>query len=123
MPPSPGNSPAPSTRWRSRRRRRGKRTAENLLPRPERQGNETLKRGARPLRLFLLDLGLARHRHDPQRGDAVTLAAQDAETEAVEGETLAPLRDRARLVNHEAGDGGRLFIGQMPVHRAVEIAD
>src|ERR1700730_6990440 len=91
------NSPAPSTRWRSGHRRRGK--------------VSRLKRRARALRLFLFDFGLARHRHDPQRGDAVALAAQDAEAEAVEGETLAPLGDRTRLVNHKAGDGGRLFIG------------
>ena len=33
------------------------------------------------------------------------------------------VRNRARLVDDEAGDGGGLRIRQIPVHRAVEIAD
>ena len=36
------------------------------------------------------------------------LLSQHAEAEAVEGEALPRLRDRARLVDDEAGDGGRL---------------
>ena len=38
------------------------------------------------------------------------LAAQHAEAEAVEGEGLARLGDRARLVNDEAGDRRRLVV-------------
>jgi len=41
-----------------------------------------------PVSVFLLELG-SRARHDPKRGDAIALAAQDAKAEAVEGETLA----------------------------------
>src|SRR5258705_9569557 len=111
------NSQVPFTRWRFMRRRRG-RQAEiffTLPGGPYREG-EKLKRRSRPLRLFLLDLGLARHRHNPERGDAVALAAQNAEAEAVEGKTLAAFRDRARLVDHEARNRGRLLIGEMPVH-------
>src|SRR5580704_11275275 len=95
---------------------------ESLQREPE-EATNALKRRPCPLRLFLLDLGLARHRHDPKCGDAVALAAQHAEAEAVKGKTLAAFGDRAGLVDHEAGDGGRLFIRQMPVHGAVEIAD
>src|ERR1700722_19200469 len=84
--------------WRSRRRRPGKRDRGPLKRRPG------------PLRLFLLDIGLARDCHDPKCGDPVALAAQYTKTEAVEREALAALRDRARLVNHKARDRGRLFI-------------
>src|SRR3979409_947492 len=148
MQPSPGNSPARCTRWRSRRRRPGKPGAEiprailavmptslpscpapaghpiirgnkagtqaaGVLDRPHSRTittSDASKRRAGPLRLFLLDLGLARHRHDPQRGDAIALAPQHAEAEPVEGETLAALRDRTRLVDHKSGHGGRLFV-------------
>src|SRR5215470_4406990 len=48
---------------------------------------------------------------------------QHLEPEAVEREALARLRDRARLVNDEARDGGCLGVGQVPVHGAVEVAD
>src|SRR5438477_8695658 len=106
-----GNSQGPCTHWRSGPKRRVK-LAELYL-----------KRRARPFRLFLLELRLARHRHDSQSGDAVALAAENAKAETVEGETLAAFGDRARLMNHQAGDGGRLFIWKIPVHRAVEIAD
>src|SRR5260221_12180983 len=57
------------------------------------RGQGKLKRRPRPFRLFLLDLDLTRHRHDPQRSNAVAFAAQDTKTEAVEGETLSALRD------------------------------
>src|SRR5947209_13995774 len=93
--------------------------------RPMRRGKDKLKCRSR-LRLFLsraARLGLARQRHDAQRGDTVALAAQHAEAEAVEGETLAALGNRARLVNHQAGDGGSFLVRQAPVHRAVEIDD
>ncbi len=62
-------------------------------------------------------------RRDPQRRDAVAGLAQHLEAEAVEGEGLARLGDDARLVDDEAGDGGRLVVGQVPVHGAVEVAD
>src|SRR4051812_20811283 len=109
------NSRAPCTRLRSGRRRRA-RPAEvsglDLNRRPalgkqllrlRRQPLDRSKSGPGPLWFSLLDLGFA-GRHDPQRGDAVALAAQDAEAEAVEGETLAAFRDRAGLVDHETGD-------------------
>src|SRR6202795_4146065 len=122
-----GNWLAPSTRWRSRRRRREKpsrptRHQASASASPMTKGNASKRRSC-PLRLLFLDLGLASDRGDPQRGDAVAFAAQDAEAEAVEGETLAAFRDRARLVDHKACDRGRLLVGKMPVHRAVEIAD
>src|SRR6202011_5475745 len=103
------NSQVPCTRWRFMRRRRGKRGVEIFFPLPggpSREG-EKLERGAGPLRLFLLGLGLARHGDDTQRGDAVALAAQHPETKAVEGKTLSAFRDRARLVNHQARNRGR----------------
>src|SRR6266403_3817728 len=87
----------------------------------ERAAASSSERRTRPFRLLFLDLGLARHRDDAQRGDAIALAAQHAETEAVEGKALAALGDRARLVDHKPRDRGRLLVGQMPVHRAVEI--
>src|SRR5665213_2829633 len=67
-------------------------------------------------------LGLVERRH-PQRGDAVAILPQHLETETVEGECLPGLRDDARFVNDEPGYRGRLFVRQMPVHDAVEIAD
>src|SRR3979490_2820746 len=79
-----------------------------------------LKRCSRA-RYFFRGVALPRQRPDPERGDAIALPPQYPETEPVERETLPAFRDRTRLVNHETGDGGRLFIGQMPVHRAVEV--
>src|SRR5690348_10229178 len=63
--------------------------------------HEVLKCGARALGRALFDRAVPRHRHDAQRGDAVALPPQYAETEAVEGETLAAFGDRARFVDHE----------------------
>src|SRR3954471_5548573 len=60
---------------------------------------------------------------DAQRGDAVAVAAQDAEAKAVEGKSLTGFGDRARLVDDETGDGGCLFVRQVPFHDAVEIAN
>src|SRR5215470_18227217 len=40
-------------------------------------------------------------RRDLQRGDAIAMLARDPEAEAVEGEGLARLGDRARLVDDE----------------------
>src|SRR5262245_34833818 len=68
-------------------------------------------------------LALWRERCDPQPGDAVARATQDAEAETVEGKALPRLRDRPRFVNDEARNGGRLLVRQVPVHDAVEIAD
>ena len=64
-----------------------------------------------------------RKRGDPQGGDAVALLAQHLEAKAVKAEGLVRLGNRARLVDDEAGDGRRLVVGQIPVHRAVEVAD
>src|SRR5215211_926791 len=60
---------------------------------------------------------------DAQRGDAVAVAAQHAEPEAVEGEGLAGVWNRARFVDDETGDGSRFLVGQVPIHDTVEIAD
>src|SRR5262245_66354494 len=82
-----------------------------------------LERGPRPLRLRLQQLRLARHRHDAQRGDAVALPPQHAEAEAVEGEALAAIGDRARLVNDEARHRGRILLRKVPAHGAIEVAE
>src|SRR5262245_55055014 len=66
---------------------------------------------------------LANERRDAQRGDPVLLPTQHAEAEAVEGKGLPGLGDRARFVDDEAGDGGRLTVWQVPLHGAIEIAD
>src|SRR5215470_12519485 len=101
MRPSPWNSQTGCTRWRSRRRRRAKAEVFFTLSWRVRKS----KRGPGSLRLGLLDFGLARHRGYTECGDPVALAAQHAKTEAVEGEALAAVGDRARLVDHEARDG------------------
>src|SRR6266508_3314197 len=62
------------------------------------------------------DRRLAHKRRNAQRRDPVLLASQDAKTETMKGESLPSLRDRARLVNHQARDGGGLSVGQAPVH-------
>src|SRR4026209_2082625 len=85
--------------------------------------SEGLERRACPLRLRILALGFARHRRNLERGDAVALTPQHAEAEPVESKALAAVGDRARLVDHEACDGGRLLVRQMPVHGAVEVPD
>src|SRR6266545_2525444 len=69
------------------------------------------------------DRRLAHKRRNAQRRNPVLLAAQDAKAETMKGESLPGLRDRARLVNHQARDGGCLSVGQAPVHRPVEVAD
>src|SRR5271170_2851210 len=101
-------SPA-STRWRSMRRRRRKGSAEAKPSRGSRSG--------RLRRRFL------HHRRDPQRLETVAIPPQHLEAEAVEGEALARFGDRARLVNDEPGDGGGFLVRQVPIHRAVEVAD
>src|SRR5262249_18274783 len=73
--------------------------------------------------LSRLEHRLAHQRGDAQRRDAVPVATQHPKTEAVEGEGLAGLGDRPRLVDDEPGDGGRFVVGQVPFHGAVEIAD
>src|SRR5713226_9140013 len=82
-----------------------------------------LKSRSRALRLFLFQLALARDRDDSKRGDAVALAAEHAETEPVEGKTLAALRNRTGFVNDEACDRGCFLVRQIPVHRAIDVAD
>ena len=62
-------------------------------------------------------------RGDAQRGDPVALLAQHFEAEAVKAEGLARLGNRARLVNDEAGHGRGFVVGQIPAHRAIELAD
>jgi hypothetical protein len=42
---------------------------------------------------------------------------------AVKGEALAGFGDGLGFVDDEAGDGDGFFVGQIPIHRAIEIAD
>src|ERR1700746_1277494 len=81
-----------------------------------------MKRPPRPS-LSRFEHRLAHQRRDAQRRDAVPVAAQHPKTEAVEGEGLAGLGDRARLVDDEPGDGRRFVVGQVPLQGAIEIAD
>src|SRR6185437_2683335 len=103
------NSPVPCTRWPFMRRRRAK------------DSTRSLKCGAGSLGLEILELGVARHRDDAQRGDAVALAAEHPKAEAMEGEALAALGNRTCFMNHQPGHRGRLLVGQAPIHRAIEI--
>src|ERR1700757_5384080 len=64
--------------------------------------DHALERRSGPPRFLLLDLRLARNSLDPERRDAVALTPQHAKTETVEGKTLAALRDRPGLMDHEA---------------------
>src|SRR5215475_7401782 len=93
------NSRVPCMRSRCTRRR------------PAKASTFALKCRACPLGLGILELGLARHRDNTERGDTVALTAQHAKAEAMEGEALAALGDRARFVNDEARHRGCLFIG------------
>src|SRR6185312_13444575 len=79
---------------------------------PEKVSASASKCRAGALRLRLFCFRLPRHRDNTERGDAVALPTQHAKAEAVEGEALATLRDRTRLVDHETRDRGCLFIGQ-----------
>src|SRR6516225_10513862 len=65
----------------------------------------------------------AGERSHAQGGDAVARPAQHLKTKAVEREALSGLWDRARFVNDDAGDRGRFVVGNIPIHRAVEIAN
>src|ERR1700685_4504868 len=65
---------------------------------------------------------LARERGDAQCSDAIAGLAQDVKAEAVEGEALSRLRDRARFVDDDARDGGGLVVRDIPVHRPVQVA-
>src|ERR1043166_5110386 len=113
MPRFPQSLPAacthsPSTRVRQERLRRravGFRSAPSGLLRVARHGAAAAERG------------------DAERRDPVATAPEYLETKSVEGEALSRFRNRARLVDDEAGDRGRLLVRQAPVHRAVEIAD
>ena len=58
-----------------------------------------------------------------QQGDLIALAAQDLELEPIERETLADFGNRPRLVNNQTGNRGCLFVGQMPIEHAIQIAD
>src|SRR5271166_1949251 len=64
-----------------------------------------------------------RKRRDPERGDPVALFAQHLKPETVEGEGLPRLGNGAGFMNDEAGDSRGLFVGQVPVHGAVEVTD
>ena len=41
----------------------------------------------------------------------------------MEGKALAGVWNGLGFVDHQACDGHRLFIGQIPVHRAIEVAN
>jgi uncharacterized membrane protein YraQ (UPF0718 family) len=73
-----------------------------------------------PLAVFV---GAPAYRPDAQLGDPVLFALHDDEALAVEGEGLFLGGNGLRLVNDEAGDGRRLLVGQVPVERAVDVAD
>src|SRR5271167_72683 len=64
-----------------------------------------------------------RERRNSERGDPVALFAQHLKPETVEGEGLPRLGNGAGLMNDEAGDSRGLFVGQVPVHGAVEVTD
>src|SRR5579862_6018083 len=65
---------------------------------------------------------LARERRNAQCRDAVAALAQYVKAEAVEGEALSWLRNRARFVDDDAGDGRRLVVRDVPVHRPIQVA-
>src|SRR5262249_46425713 len=65
----------------------------------------------------------AGERSHAQGGDAIARPAQHLKTKAVEREALSRLRDRASFVNDDAGDRSRFVVGNIPIHRAVEIAN
>src|SRR5262245_50229732 len=62
-------------------------------------------------------------RRDADRHQLVAALANDLETKAVKGEGLAGFGDHLGLVDHEARNGGRLVVGQMPAMHAIEVAD
>src|SRR5215204_7166579 len=75
-------------------------------------------------RLALRSFGcLLGQRGDPQRGDAVSIAAEHAEPKAVEGEGLTRFRNQLRFMDDQPGDGSGFVVGQVPVHDAVEVTD
>jgi len=53
----------------------------------------------------------------------IALAAQNLELEPIERKTLADFGNRTRLVNNQTCNRGRLFVGQMPIEHAIQIAD
>src|SRR5256714_4954379 len=69
------------------------------------------------------DRRLAHKWRNPQRRNSVFLASQDAKAETMKGESLPGLGDRARLMDHQARNGGRLGVWQAPLHRPIEVAD
>src|ERR1700760_4099776 len=108
------NSPVPCMRSRFTRRRPAKGSTSSV----KMQCLRALECRAGALGLGVLELRVTRHRDNTERGDAIALPPQHAEAEAVEGETLAALGDRACFMNDQTGDSGCLFIGQGPIHRA-----
>src|SRR3546814_1063620 len=79
------------------------------------RGPERRSSARRPLPPF-------RRRH-PDRRDLVSDAAQDMEPKAVEIEGLTGVGNLARLAQQQAGDRGGVFLGEMPLEFAVEVAD
>src|SRR5262249_31456696 len=68
---------------------------------------------------------LGRHpeRLDADGRDLVAVLAQDLEPVAVECEDLAGLGDGLGLVDPQAGHGGWLLVGQVPIHLPIAVAD
>jgi len=62
-------------------------------------------------------------RPDLQLRNPILPPLHHLEAEPVKGKGLALVRDRLSLVDHQAGHGICLVIGQVPVHCAVQIAD
>src|SRR5258708_37036616 len=66
--------------------------------------------------------GLAHQWRDAQGSDAIAVAAQHAEAEAMKRKRLAGLRDRTRLGYDETRDGGGLITRHIPFHSTLDIA-
>src|SRR6185437_1606476 len=104
------NCTARCTRLPSTPKHPGKRVRPSRLRASvEARNCATSKYRAGTLWLSVFDFALAWHRDDTERRDAVALPPQHAEAEAMEGEALAPLGNRAGLVDHKAGNRRCLF--------------
>ena len=55
--------------------------------------------------------------------DLVALATQDFEVKSIESEALTDFGNRARLMDDESRNRGRLLVGESPVENTVEVAD
>ena len=67
--------------------------------------------------------GFAIKRGNTQGGDAVARFAQHLKAETVKREALSGFRDRTGFMNDKTGNGGRFVVGNVPIHRAIEIAN